>query len=150
VAVTAFERIIGLQPMPFPLRQHSTFALEFFRCINTTENPTPNFFRCLHFPRDFIGPVVRYMTVRADCSHAGAVCIVNGSLQLFKRISLHFVTTDAECFSVGSFQCCIKCTPEDNTGDKSADSQQSQTDMGRGPIEYLPVQFDRLPHGLSC
>src|SRR5678815_5684514 len=73
VAVAAFERIVGIEPRPFVLRELEALVLELLARADRAEDLAPHFLRRLHLACDLVGPVVRNVAVGALGAHAAAI-----------------------------------------------------------------------------
>src|SRR5690554_495075 len=111
------------------LRKLQALSLKLFGSIDGSENSTPYFFTGLHFPRNFICPVVGYMAVRTSGPNARAVFVVHGILQLFVNVVFHFMAADAKRFRVCNFEGRVEAAPEDNASDKTGNDNQPQADV---------------------
>src|SRR5262245_12099025 len=138
MAITTFKRIVRLHPRPFMLGEFEAMGDKLLARIDRTENFSPDLLRGLHLTRDFVGPFVRHMAIGTARTHARSAVVMDGCFQLLKDIGAHFMTGGAEGFRIRQLQRGIESTPEDNSGDKARQHQESKAEYRTGPDQNIP------------
>ncbi|MCY1458991.1 hypothetical protein D9M71_764280 [compost metagenome] len=70
VAVTAFTRVVGLEPCPFVFGQFAAVVEEFLPRADSAEDLAPYLLGRLHFARNLVRPFMGHVAVRATGTHA--------------------------------------------------------------------------------
>ena len=142
VAVAALQRVVRLEPCPFVLGQLAAFLEEFLAGADGAEDLAPDFLGGLHLARDLVGPLVWHMAIRAGRTHAGAVAVVDGVLDLHEHVVFHLVAGDAERLGVGGLQRRVETAPEDDPGDEPAKRQRAEAVVDARSPQDGPVAFE--------
>lgn len=66
MAVAAFQAVIGFHPSPFVLRKCQAMFERLRTGVDRAEDFSPHFLRCLHLPRNLVGPVVRHEAIETS------------------------------------------------------------------------------------
>src|SRR5450631_890133 len=97
----------------------------------------------LDLTRHLVYPVLRHMTIRADCPYAGAIGIVHRAQILLIDIVVHLVAADAKRFGIGRFKARIEASPEDDSGDEADDEQRQDRVFGAWTPQCVPEPAQR-------
>ncbi len=145
MTVSAFERIVRLEPRPFALGQFEPLLQKFRAGRNRAEDLAEHLVRSLHLARDLVGPIVRHMTIGAARAHARAVREMHRLHQLLIDVVVHFVAGGAELLGVGDFESGVEAAPEDNAADKAAQCQKAEAQMRARAADDPPEPDDDAP-----
>jgi hypothetical protein len=121
MAVSAFQRVVALEPFPLPRSHMLAVFEEFFAGAYISSNLSPYFLACLNFSDDLICPFMGDVTIRAGCSDSRAVLVMDRTLIFRVDVVLHGVTANTEFFGISHFKNSVETTPEYNTGRKEKD-----------------------------
>jgi len=98
-----------------------SFFEKFLASAYGTEDFSPRLLGGLGFARDFIGPVVGYVTIGTGSAHTRPIGVMDSGFQFLVNIVAHFVATDTKRFGVGGLQDGVKTAPENDSGDETTD-----------------------------
>ena len=93
---------------------------------------------------DLIGPFMGHVAIGAGRPNPGAVGVVDRGLELLEDVVTHLMATGAEGLSIGQFHCGVEAAPEDDAGQKPADGEKAQAEIGTRPVEHGPEPLDRI------
>ncbi len=142
VAVAALARICLFHPLPLPLRHLAAVTLELLAGVHLAGDHAPQLLGSLHLADDLVGPLVRYVAIRAAGAHTGAVGVVDGVAILLEHVVLHLVTAGTEGFGVGSLHGGVETAPEDNAAKEAHQQQHPEGRLGGG-FEGDPQTLDK-------
>ena len=151
VAVAALERVVGLEPRPFVLRELEPVVEELLARVDRAEDLAPDLLGGLHLAGDLVGPVVRHVAVGTGRAHPRAVGVVDRRLHLLEDVVAHLVAAGAEGLGVGQLERGVEAAPEDDAHHEAAEGQEPEAVVHARTADRRPGAGDEAPHqGVPC
>src|SRR5574343_336400 len=125
--------------------QGHAFGFEFLRGIDAASELAPYFEARLGLSHHLVRPVLGYMTIGADGTHAGTVAVVNRLFVFLIDSVPHLVARGTELQRVGRLKSGIESAPEYDSGRKTDRQQGQQRILNAGSSKHLPPTFYESP-----
>lgn len=121
MAVAAFQRVVRFQSCPFMFRELSALCVEFVARVDRAEYLSPDVLGRCCLARNFLGPVMRDVAIRARGPYTRTIGEVNRVTHLLVHVLGVFMATNTEFLGIGRLQRCVEAAPEDDACDEATE-----------------------------